>query len=299
MNHDGSTFQCGCAPFYDLIFCAKALDDLVEEDNENSSFFMMLENDWNKYDFDAAWLTIAMATIKPLGQDRIVVAISPGGAFWEVQPKTLQEIHGRIKEAESSLRSLSVIDEVIYGCGMGRTVLRRKSVGVWEEIGPGTSAEDDGMVVGFEDLAGFSCDEIYAVGWRGEIWQHSKAKWQRLDSPVSATLNAVCCTPDGKVYIVGDNGVMLRGSSDVWEVLETDRTDNLMDVAYFGNTVYVVTDFEILKLEEGSLIAEDAFSDEDDFPHTCLHLLTAEDALVSMGTKDLFRLHDGLWERLV
>jgi len=42
-----------------------------------------------------------------------------------------------------------------------------------------------------------------------------------------------------------------------------------------------------------------AHADEDDVPATCLHLLTAEDGLVSMGTKDLFRLHGGTWERLV
>jgi hypothetical protein len=72
-----------------------------------------------------------------------------------------------------------------------------------------------------------------------------------------------------------------------------------MDVAYFAGRVYVATDFEILRLDEDTLIAEDAFGDSDDLPETCLHLLPAADGLMSMGTRDLFRLHDGVWERLV
>jgi len=298
MDHDGSTFQCGCAPFYDLIFFAKEIDELGEEGEENSSFFMMDGDDWSQYDFSGAWIAIYMATIKPLGLNRIVVAVSPGGAYFEVEPQSGREIYGGIPEVKSSLRSLTVVDDMIYACGMGRALLRRNNSGVWEEIGPGTSVQDDGLVVGFEDLAGFSVNEMYAVGWGGEVWRNSNGTWQQLDSPVSSNLNAVCCSPNGNVYIVGDDGIMLKGRNDVWEVLEVDRTDNLMDVAFYGNTVYVSTDFEILKLEGAGLISEDEFTNEDDLPMTCLHLLPAEDGLISMGTKDLFRLHNGVWERL-
>lgn len=299
MKHDGSTFLCGCAASSELIFFAKELDDLVEHDTENTSFFVMFGNDWYKYQFAGAWSAISMATLKPPGGDRAVVAISPRGAYWEVEPASLNEVNGEIGEAKGTLRALATVDNVIYACGMGRIVLRRNAPGKWNEIGPGKKGEDNNLVIGFEDLAGFSADDMYAVGWLGEIWQFKKGTWQPLDSPVSANLNAVCCAPDGKVYIVGNDGVMLRGRNDLWEVLETDRTDNLMDVAFYDNTVYVTTDFEILKLEDDFMTAEDAFADPDDLPETCLHLLPAEGALISMGTKDLFRLHKSVWERLV
>lgn len=299
MNHDESTFLCGCAVSFEVIFFAKEFDELVEQDVENSSFFMMMRDIWNKYEFDGGWSVISMASVKPAGGDRTVVAVSPRGAYWEVNPANLNEVSGEIAEAKDTLRVLATVDNVIYACGMGRTVLRRNKPGDWDEIGPGTSSEDDDLIVGFEDLAGFSADDLYAVGWLGEIWQFRKGTWQRLDSPVSANLNAVCCAGDGNVYIVGDDGVMLRGRNAVWEVLETDRTDNLMDIAFYDNTIYVSTDFEILKLDNDTLIPEDAFTDENDLPETCLHLLVAEDALVSMGTKDLFRLYGGIWERLV
>lgn len=298
MDHVVTTFACGCALSAETVYAAKELDSLVEQGQENCGFIVYFQGAWYKYQFAGAWSAIAMATVKPPGQERVLVAISPGGAYWEVETRARRETHGGIKAAGHSLRSLAVIDEVVYACGMGRSVLRRNRCGDWRETGPGVAPGDAGRVVGFEGLAGFSADEIYAVGWGGEIWLRAASAWQRIDSPVSANLNAACCAADGKVYIVGDRGVMLRGRHDVWEVLETDRTDNLMDVACFNGIVYVTTDFEILAWRDETLVAEDAFLD-DDPPATCLHLLTAEDALVSMGPKDLFRLQNNVWERLV
>jgi len=282
-----------------MIFFAKSLDRLVEQGTENSSFFMMYDGEWYKYKFAGAWSAISMATIKPSGKDRTVVAISPRGAYWEVAPKAIRETHNEIKEWGNPLRALATVGDSIYACGMGRTVMRRRGPGAWEEMGPGTLDSDEGEIVGFEDLAGFAENEMYAVGWRGEIWRFANRRWRRLDSPVSGNLNAVCCGGDGRVYVVGDDGTMLRGRNEVWEVLRTDRMDNLMDVAFHQDMVYVATDFEILKLEGDLLSAEEAFVDPEDPPATCLHLLEAADGLISLGTKDLFRLRNAVWERLV
>jgi hypothetical protein len=298
MDHKATSFACGCVAALNAIYAAKELDELVERDQENCAFVLYLDGRWRRYRFAGAWTAIDMATIKPPGKNRTVVAVSPGGAFWEVNPSTGEEINGHTR-ADNSLRSLAAIDDVIYACGMGRSVLRRESPGVWNEIGPGVSGQDQGLVVGLEGLDGFPSKEMYAVGWRGEIWQGHSNKWRRVDSPVSANLNSVCCAADGQVYIVGDDGTMLRGRDDVWKVLDTNRTDNLMDVAFHGGTVFVSTDFEILKLDNTSLSPEDSFADEDDRPSTCLHLLAAKDGLVSMGPKDMFILRDSVWQRLV
>jgi hypothetical protein len=299
VNHEGTTFACGCAATAEVLFAAKELDVLVEQGKENCAFVVMRPGEWQKATFAGGWSAIAMATIKPAGKDRTVVAISPGGAYWEFEPKSLRETNGKIKTAKGSLRSLASIDDSIYACGMGRSVLKRMGPGLWDEVGPGTKQNDQGHVVGFEGLAGASGRRLYAVGWRGEVWLNENGAWSQLDSPVSANLNAVCCAPSGNVYAVGDGGTMLRGTEDQWEVLETDRTDNLMDVASYGQDVFVTSDFEVLRLSGDTVVPETAFADGGDLPTTCLHLLTAPDALFSLGTKDLFRFREGLWSRIV
>jgi hypothetical protein len=299
MDHSQSTFACGCMASLDTIYCAKQIDALAEQDKPNVGFLLFLRDVWYKYQYKGNWTAVAMATIKPADL-RTVVCVAPRGHYWECITQTPKETNGKIN-VNFSIRSLAAIEHVIYACGMGRHVLKRTGPGFWDEIGPGMNNKDEGQVVGFEDIDGFSVDDMYAVGWVGEIWRRDKGKWKRLDSPVTKNLNAVCCAPDGKVYVVGDGGVMLRGSLNTWDVLNTDSVAglNLMDVAFFGDTVYTVTDFQIFKLQGDTLVPEDAFKEEGVVPSTCLHLLAAPDGIVSLGTKDLFRLVNGLWEQVV
>ena len=302
MKHNKSTFLSGCAPLYDLFFFAKELDELVENGTPNSSFFCFDEQDaddqFRKYDESVNWPAISMATSKTKGSNRNVVAIGPNGDYWEVEPSSAQESVGKITDFHGNLRTLSVIDETIFACGMGRVVLQREGKGKWKPIGP-KPTQDDADVIGFEDIDGYSRTEIYAVGWGGEIWWFDNGIWRRVDSPTSVNLTALCCAADESVYIVGHDGIMLRGRYDSWSVIDTDRKENLRDVAYYNGTIYVTTDFRILKLVDNKLVNDTDFADPDDLPVTCLHLLTVADGLISLGTKDVFRRQQDPWNRLV
>jgi hypothetical protein len=302
MNHDVSTFLSGCAPFKGYIFFAKELDEMVTAGQPNSSFFNFDEDDtdgqFRQFKGSVGWPAIAMATIKPdEDAERVVVAIGPNGDYWECEPGSLKKTTDRIPDFRGNLRNLSVVDDVIYACGMGRIVLQRQGLGQWTSLGPG-ERKGDADVVGFEDIGGYSADEMYAVGWGGEIWWRDKGKWRQVDSPTSVNLRALHCAEDGSVYVVGRDGTMVRGRRDVWAVIDTGRTENLMDVASYEGTVYVTTNFRILKLTDRGLVNDDDFADADR-PKTCLYLLPASDGLVSLGTKDLFRRNGGSWSRLV
>lgn len=302
MKHETSTFLSGCTPFYDFFFFAKELDELAENGTLNSSFFCFDEGDtdaqFRKYDESVNWPTIAMAAVKPEGSSGNIVAIGPNGDYWELEPSTAQESVGKITAFQGNLRTLSVIHQTIFSCGMGRVVLQREGKGQWKSIGPHPTT-DDADVIGFEDIDGYSKTEMYAVGWGGEIWWFDNGTWRQVDSPTSVNLTALCCAENGSVYIVGDNGIMLRGRRDSWSVIDTDRKENLMDVAFYNGTIYVTTDFRILKLVGDKLINDTDFADSDDLPGTCLHLLTTADGLISLGTKDLFRRNQEPWKRLV
>jgi hypothetical protein len=299
MRHEGSSFLSGRAPFSDFLFFAKMNDSLAADDKPNSSFFVMDRDEWQKYDEIVEWPALDVETIKIGDGGRQVVAIGPSGQYWELDDDSLQETIGVIDKDAPSTRALATIEGTIYACGMSRKVYLREAVGRWREIGPNAPLPEDFTVVGFERMCGFSSREIYAVGWLGEIWRFDGTRWVQLDSPVSTTLHSVTCAPDGNVYVVGARGVMIRGRGDVWTVLESGQRGNLMDVAYHDGTVYVVTNFRILKLVGDALVEESDFEKPDDRPRTCLHLLPAADGLFSMGTHDLFRRTTGPWERIV
>ncbi|MFZ1246715.1 MAG: hypothetical protein WAR41_16755 [Azonexus sp.] len=298
MNHEGSIFHSGCAVSANVLFFAKEVEAVAQRSGANSSFLVLNSGDWHMYDESAAWPAIAMATIKPEGGTRTVVAVGPAGQYWEVAPQSLKEVMGIIGEAQRSIRGVRSVGDSLYLVGMGRLVMERVDVGQWHDMSP-KGDQVKGQVVGFEDIGGFSTEEVYAVGWQGEIWWRNKLKWRQVDSPVSANLNSIACSVEGVVYIVGDNGVMLEGRHETWKVVDTGKSENLLDVAVYKQQVFVVTDFGIFRLSpSGRLVAEDNFV-EDDRPSTCLHLLESPDAVFSMGPSDLFRLTDGSWERLV
>lgn len=297
MDHEGSIFHCGCAVDAGFLFFGKEVGEVAQESGPNSSFLLMDEDEWSIYDESGAWPALGMATIKPAGGTRTVVAVGPAGEYWEVAPLSMQESMGRIGGARQSIRGVRAVGDSLYLVGMGRLVMERLGIGQWREVGP-QGKLIRGQVVGFEDIAGFGDDELYAIGWQGEIWWRDKGQWRQVDSPVSANLNAIVCAPDGLVYVVGDNGSMLCGRHETWRVVDTGRPENLLDVGAHRGQVYVVTDFRILRLEQDRLAVDDKFV-EDDRPATCLHLLESPDAIFSMGPSDLFRLTDAAWERLV
>ena len=295
MDHALSTFLSGCAPFHDLIIFAKSLDTMEAEDQPNSTFLLQNEENLTKFPNSVGWAAVGMATLKPEGQARVICAVGPNGELWEGLPANATSVEGEIGIGEHAWRSLAVIEGEVYACGMDRTAAVRTGPLAWRDISA-PPAEDDALIIGFESIDGFSAKDIYAVGWQGEIWQRDGTRWRQIDSPVSTNLNAVCCAEDGVVYVVGDNGVMLRGRDDQWTEIDTGLSDTLQDVRDYEGKVYVVTDFDIYELAGDTLEPVDLGDDE---AGTCLHLLKAADGLISLGQKDVLKLHAGEWSRVV
>jgi hypothetical protein len=304
MDTTGWSMLCGCAPFTNFVFCAQEPDDAAEEGRAVTGFYLWDEDDpdpddkWMVYDTVVSWRAQGMATVKPEFGRRLTIAIGTRGQYFEVEPESMDEAEGTLVGRPGPLRRLVSIAESFIAVGMGRTVLQRESRGRWNEIGPGTLAEDENKVIGFEGVDGYSLEDLYTAGWAGEIWHRAGESWERIDSPTNANLNAVACAPDGSVYIVGDDGSMVVGDGREWRFVDTGRAENLQDVAEFDGELFVVTDFQILRLTEEGLIAEDRFANGD-APTTCLHLLRAADGIISLGPKDLFRFSGGFWERIL
>ncbi|MGP0001822.1 MAG: hypothetical protein ACLPKW_29350 [Acetobacteraceae bacterium] len=305
MEHAAWSFLCGCAPATDFVFFARESDDMAARDVAVSTFYNWDEQRpdptqrWSIYSEVADWRVQGMATIKPASGERTTIALGTRGQYFEVQPASTAQYLGSIAGLNVLVRRVAAIGDVIFAVGMGRSVIRRVRRGTWAEFGPGTTAVDQGQVIGFEGIDGFAPDDIYVAGWGGEIWHWFHGAWQRIDSPTNFNLNAVACDrQNGLVFAVGDNGSMVRGAGDQWDVIDTGRSENLQDVTVFDGEVFVVTDFSILRLEPGGLVPEDRFTGADR-PGTCLHLLLAEDGVIAMGPKDMFAFAGGSWRRII
>jgi hypothetical protein len=291
-----TSFLTGCPGTQTAFFFAKEIDHRSAQGLQNSTFVAINAQGWTQYSLDVGWACIAMATLKPADGARTVVAIGAHGHWWEVQPATADQNTGQIEDVRYHLRCLRVIGNTFYAAGMDRMVQRRLGMGQWEPVGPQRPDKSEG-IVGFEDIDGFGEDELYAVGWQGEIWRRLAGRWSRIDSPVSANLHAVCCASDGTVYAVGASGTMLKGRGETWEIIETGRDADLMDVSEHDGQIYVVTNFSILKLVDGALVPETDFA-EDDRPRECLFLERGPGVLLSIASKDVFKQTGSGWTRV-
>jgi hypothetical protein len=292
-----TSFLAGCPGTHTAFFFAKEIDHRTTQGLQNTTFVAINAQGWTQYSLDVGWSCIAMATVKPIDGVRTVVGIGARGHWWEAQPATADQKTGQIKDLQYHLRCLRTIGNRFYTAGMDRMVQRRLGPGQWEPIGPQRPEKSEG-IVGFEDIDGFSEDEIYAVGWQGEIWRCLAGRWSRIDSPVSANLHAVCCASDGMVYAVGASGCMLKGRGETWEIIDTGRDADLMDVSEHDSQIYAVTNFSIHKLDGGILVAETDFADGDR-PRECLFLERGPGVLLSIASKDVFKQTGSGWTRIV
>ncbi len=153
-----------------------------------------------------------------------------------------------------------------------------------------------GENAGFEDICGFGGEEIYAVGWNGEIWQWNGTRWANYASPTNLILTGACCGGDGKVYVCGQNGTLIRGRSDTWELIEFENvTEDFWDVCWFKGRLYVSSMTMLFIVTNGELLPVDFGADS---PATYGRLTEAENVLWSIGSADVFSFDGTAWARV-
>lgn len=303
LEHDTSSFLCGYAASLDYFFCAKELDE--NKDGMAFTIFRLDGEEWDRFGTTFNWPHVAIASIKPQGGNRVILSVGPRGDYYECifDSKTgvpTQQVGVIPSERPFLARNLAVVEDTIFAVGMGRAVARWDGPGMWTRLDPDAPLPE-GQACGFNDLTGPSLKEMYAVGWRGEIWCMDSAVWRPIDSPLSAHLRAACTLPDDSIIAVGYDGAMVRGRHDTWIVVDSGRPETLLDVCCLAGQVFVATAYQILMLDDSGLVPVTEFEDPEDLPATCGGLYLTQDGagIISMGAKDLFRLRDGVWERVV
>lgn len=109
----------------------------------------------------------------------------------------------------------------------------------------------------FQDLAGLSTDDMYAVGGGGTVWRRKGGAWRQVEFPGNLALHTVTVAPDGVAYITDMRGSVWKGHDDQWErVVQADLMLPYQDSAWFKGRLYCANDsYGCFVLEDGQMVA--------------------------------------------
>ncbi len=138
--------------------------------------------------------------------------------------------------------------------GGRRKVFIRKAPNQWVKLDNGLFPQGDQTdlnYAGFDDIDGFSENDMYACGGRGDLWHYDGNIWRNIDLQTNAVLKNICCGDDGMVYITTNRKQVLRGRGQMWETIEQEKTDRIIEsIVSYRDRIIVSTVSELYAVEE-------------------------------------------------
>jgi hypothetical protein len=192
----------------------------------------------------------------------------------------------------SKLRS---IDGYVYGVGYRHSICRREGFNKWVPIWnglplPKVKHKIDELDFGFEDIDGFSVNDIYAVGGKGDVWHFDGKAWAQIPFPSNVNLYNVCCGGDGQVYIAGRGGRLFRGRGARWQQIGDACTSGWFnDMAWFQDRIWATNDYGI-KVWTGK---EMTSPEVPDFVRSSTGYLSAADGVLAIAGMYGASMHNG------
>ena len=282
-------FVRGAARYSDLCYIISKGKGLVQQDIAHSSAICIDGEDWADA-VDTDWDSTALAVAKKPNEKLVFVGEDGDVCTYVGGQSTIEEISPPPK----LIRNAKTVDGYVIVCGMLRQVYQRVNEGEWADIS--APRPEAGEEVGFEAVDGYSTNELYAVGWNGEIWEYDGSKWFKRESPTNVILTSVCCAPDGTVYIGGQNGTLLKGRHESWEIIDWKDEINIdiWDLCWFNGRLYVAAINNLFTLDDNQLMDVD-FGDLE--TPSCFCLTQAEGVMWSIGNEDVLSFDGTTWQQ--
>jgi hypothetical protein len=293
---DAFSFTTGAIRNAERLYLLATEDKLAKKQIPHASVITWHNGKWGQENLQYSMISACVA-LKPKEQ-MVAVGVEGEASILGSGEDLKEEVKdGKLSPKDRGpLQGVRAIDGVAWACGMGRQVYRREGPGKWICMDEGVRAAKGEGAVGFKDIDGFSSKDVYAVGFKGEIWHFNGKTWKAVQSPTNLVLNDVCCAGDGTVYIAGYKGILLRGDSKKMEVIDHDSTkENLWSLAWYGKKLYASTLKRVMTLEKGDALK---MVDMDDPVTSAYHLSTTGELLLSVGPKDVMRFDGRAWERI-
>lgn len=271
-----------------LLIAAREVD--MDMDNDPHTLVLMRspEGEWSEPGH-VGWSSIGVSAN---GQGSGIGLLGRYGKFLEFRKDghIRADIIPNVNEENppTVFRFIKSISGQLYAGGTNRYLYQFKT-NRWCEVGPESIKCNKQEIGSIESLTGFGPNELYTIGWSGEIWSKRNGVWDKIESPTNITLNDAD-TLKKTVYIGGLAGTIIEGRGDVWSVVENNvLQQDIWSVQSYGDAVYFSTMSGILRLKNGVLELMKQLGPD---VSTTMSLFVGPSGLWSIGASDIV-LYDG------
>lgn len=297
---DDLNILTGVVRYHDLAYLLTTQQDLSSEKIPNTIYIEIDQSDLGSDILNWNACSIAVCKI-PLEQAILLGETGYISVYGSKHEEHELSIFSSLKQpSRGPMREIRGIAKgYAYAVGTHRQAYKRINANQWICIDQ--TAQDNSIDMtekSFESIDGFSEEDIYTVGWDGEIWHFDGNTWTQKDSPTNLALYKVKCAEDGFVYACGQVGTLLKGRDNQWEIIEQDITsEDFWGVEYFNQKAYFSTLTGIYEFHSNSL--KKVNYGETLPPFSCYHLSAADGILWSIGARNVYEFDGQQWTILL
>lgn len=219
-----------------------------------------------------------------------------------------------------AVHGVKQIDGETFMFGRFRKLYRRTGVQQWEDLSYEETHPNlhkdlskrikqkksmvSGVNAGFDDVDGFSKNDIYGCGDGGDLWHYDGSKWRKLDPPSNFDMSAILCAKDGYVYIAGNIGEIMKGrytkeKGEEWKILKSPLSRRVHSLAWFQEKVYIGTEEGLFSIDSKEKIKQYKFPEEGWHQYSFQNVASCDEALLSYGVHQALLFDGKNWEELV
>lgn len=182
--------------------------------------------------------------------DGVVLRAGNGDWEWEKPLPTIRE--KQLYTFPISIKGLE--NGHLYVTAHRMEVLRRDGTNKWTYLSEGLPKSEEKQSVYFNDIDGFSDNDLYACGEQGNVWNWNGNQWKIIDVPSNSLMEKILCAGDGNVYIFDNKGYFYVGREDRWEVIKQEEFEWtwLDSMVWFKDRVYISTQSQLFQIKNGT-----------------------------------------------
>lgn len=307
------SFYDGCVVDKDLICLCGKLDFLEYDDYSHSRTYIFGKK-WTGEDLPFMSSSICMYRPKnktPAARAMCTLAEMAGcvDVYWSKGVKKGSEFLPGAKENGGLLHLQQIIQigDDLYVVGSSSQVYRRHD-DAWHIFNQGLEEVPTAVFLKqgktlseavmlsqkttamLHSIDGSAENNLFAVGYGGSIYHKGDGPWVKLDDVTNTNLHRVKYVDEDTVYIAGDKGILLKGNSKGFHVVQTGINDDLWGLEWFNNKLYIGTTRNGIYEFDGKNFHKILTAPKNDFE--CHTLNAYGGQMLALGSKDIFLTDD-------